>query len=94
MTAAIVDINGAGWTAITAAGESGTCWVQKNPGDGGVVINHIESVDPSSLIISQSYFMPDNKRKITDIVSDSPTDIFYARCVNEGETAKVAVDVV
>lgn len=94
MTAQAVSITGSVWTAISAAGESGTCWLQKKPDNGGVVINHIENVDPSSLDIDESYFMPDNKREITDIVADGPTDIFYAMCINGDETAIIVVDLI
>lgn len=80
------------WTAITSAGEGGTCWLQKAPGQGQVVINHGSS-GSGSLTVDDSYFMPDDKNVITDITPDDVTDIFYARCTVTGETANIVVDV-
>ena len=85
-------VNDTSWTAITAAGESGTCWLQQKPEEGRVVIHHSDS-GTGSLDIEDGYFLPDNKSETVTIVADNPSDIYYARCVDADESAKVCADV-
>lgn len=85
-------IGGDSWTPISLANQSGTCWVQKNPGKGQVIISHSDSGE-GILDVDVSYFMPSNKRKIVDISADNINDVFYARCSVAGESAIIDVDV-
>lgn len=86
-------VNDTAWTAITAAGESGTCWLQQKPEEGRCVIHHSDS-GTGSLDIEDGYFLPDNKSEIVSIVADNVSDIFYARCSDADETATVVTDVI
>lgn len=86
-------IDGDTWTAITSAGESGQCWIQKNPDIGQVVINHSTS-GSGSLDVNDSYFMPDNKSELVPIPADDNSDIFYARCLRSGQEATIISDVI
>lgn len=81
------------WTAISNAGESGTCWLQQKPEEGRCVVHHSES-GSGSLDVDDAYFLPDNKSEIVQLVADSTSDIFYARCADAGETAIVITDLI
>ena len=87
-------ITGAAWVPISAAGESGTCWLQNIPDKGQVVINHSNSGVPSDSDVDESYFMVNNQNNIVEITADDAADIFYARCSVVGESAKIITDVV
>lgn len=86
-------VTDAAWVAITAAGKSGTCWLQKKPVEGRVAIHH-STTGSGSLSVNDGFFLPDNKSELTSIVADSGADIYYARCSDAGETATVITDVI
>lgn len=81
------------WTAITSAGQSGTCWVTKIPTDGRVLIDH-STTGTGALSVTKSYSLPENKEVITPINADDVSDIYYAICSKAGETASLTVDVI
>lgn len=81
------------WTAITSAGESGTCWMKKFTEYGPMAIDHSDS-GTGSLDLEKSYYPKDSKTNIIDLTADSAGDIFYAKCLHAGATAEIVVDVV
>ena len=62
MAIAVHNITGDSWTPITAAGLSGTCWLQEIPGKGQVVINHSDTL--TEFEIDESYFLLNAKRRL------------------------------
>lgn len=90
-------ISDSAWTAITAAGESGTCWVDED-GDGGGepdvrIIHTTGTPDASHVTVGKRLYIPKNNTDIMLISADNSSDRFYARCVKTGTTAKVSVDI-
>ena len=90
-------ISDSAWTAITAAGESGTCWMDED-GDGGGepdvrIIHTTGTPDSSQTTFGKRLYIPKNNTDIMLISADNSSDIFYARCVKTGATAKVSVDI-
>lgn len=85
---------GGPWTAITAAGQSGTVWMGQNPSSGRVVIAHSDG-GIGTLDKDISYQIPNiNNDESTDIVpisADNASDVFYA--FSTLEVAKLNVDV-
>ena len=81
------------WTAFTDAGESGTCWLQKKPSRGHVVISHSDS-GTGALNDNISYPAVELAPKITGIPADNAGDIYYAKCRETGEEAVIISDVV
>jgi len=87
-------INSSDWEPITEVGESGTCWVQRKPLRGQLVLSHTDTGDTNDLEEDESYSMSGEKRDIIiDITADSEDDIFYAKCVEAGATAVIISDV-
>jgi len=86
------------WTAITVAGESGSAWLdEENDGAGGqanVRVYHSSVVpgDPELTMGKRIYRSAGNADVIL-LGADNATDIFYARCINSGDTAIITVDV-
>jgi hypothetical protein len=90
-------ITSSAWTAITEAGESGTCWLDED-GDGGGepdvrVIHSTGTPDASQVTTGKRLYIPKNNTDIMIISADSVADVFYARCFKTGTTAKVSVDI-
>lgn len=81
------------WTAVTSAGESGSIWVHLEPGRGFILLDHSDS-GAGTLDNEKSYFLPKNRKHITEISADNASDIYYAKCAVSGETATLVVDVV
>lgn len=81
------------WTAITGAGESGTCWLRKFPENGTIAIDHSEA-GTGALDEEKSYYPKRSKTDIIDLSADSASDIFYAKCLDSGETAEIVSDVI
>ena len=86
---------GSTWTAITTAGQSGTCWLgESKTSRGGVVLFHSTTGVPPDAKLEDGYKMPNDRNNIVPITADSGTDVFYARCQNPDESATLIVDVV
>ena len=88
------------WQAITSAGESGSVWVVETrdglKGKGDVLIYHSDSGMPTGdqkIMQSKRLYRTDSNKPML-ISADNGSDIFYARCMTEGSTVKINVDVV
>lgn len=88
------DVVGSAWTAITSAGQSGTCWLKPDATRGVIALFHSDSGVPSDDDLDSAYQMLDNKHNIVSIVADNASDVFYARCTNDEDTEPLIVDVV
>ena len=92
-------VTSAAWVAITVAGKSGTAWLdEENDGAAGAVdvrIYHSNSGVPADAKITEAkrIYKPNGNTDVMIIGSDDALDIFYARCVNFGDTAIVSADV-
>lgn len=86
-------ISGTGWTAVSSAGESGTCWLRVKPGRGSVILNHSDS-GTSGFGVLNSYYMSGDRSTVVDLVADSASDVFYGKCTNSNGTAIVVTDMV
>lgn len=92
-------ITATAWTAISAAGESGTAWLdEENDGAAGQVdvrIYHTNGGVPADAKITEAkrIYKPSGNDDVMILGADNATDIFYARCVNDGDTAIVSADV-
>ena len=85
------------WQAISAAGESGTCWLKTGVlnGGNGVVVDHSDSgVGSLNENKAREVFKPIGNHDSLILSADSAGDIFYAKCVDDGATAELAVDVI
>ena len=92
------DITATAWTAITSAGESGSAWLdEENDGAGGQVdvrIYHASSLPVDTKITeAKRIYKSSGNDDVMILGSDNALDIFYARCVNVGDTAIITVDV-
>lgn len=87
-------INSTTWTAITAAGQQGTCWIYANKkGTGGLLINHSDSGKPKKNIGFRLY-KPNDNTNICVLGPDNDNDRYYAKCKNSRESVIICVDVV
>jgi len=90
-------INATTWTAISTVGQNGSCWIDEDANDqagkADCRISHSESGDPS-LATSKRVFTPIGNTDVLPFTADSATDIYYARCINEGDSVTLFVDVV
>jgi hypothetical protein len=90
-------INATTWTAITTAGQSGTCWLNEdNDGAGGAAdcrISHSDSGAPS-LDTSKRVYKPQGNTDVLPFSVDNVSDIYYARCKNAGDSVVLFVDAV
>ena len=91
MTAVSIPINSTSWTQITSAGQSAICWVIKNPDYDRILVDH-SSTGIGTLSASKAYSLSRNKEVIRALNVDGSSDIFYARCNREGQTAVVVID--
>ena len=87
-------INSKRWTAISTAGQSGTCWIERNiRGNGTILISHYSAGLPR-----KSYGFPLNSPAdnidICIISADDQSDVFYARVTNSRNIIDILVDVV
>ena len=93
-------ITGNSWTPITAAGQSGTCWLDEQDdgaaGQADVRIWHATTPPSgeSKLTESKRVYKPRGNDDIMLITSDSIDDIFYARCSRTEDTATLSADVI
>ncbi|KKN63340.1 hypothetical protein LCGC14_0502880 [marine sediment metagenome] len=88
-------INRTTWTAITTAGQQGTCWMYENiKGEGGVFISHSNTGSLPRIRIGFRVWKPNDNTNICLLGPDDLNDIFYARCLNASEEVKLCVDVI
>ena len=87
------------WTAITAAGEEGSCWLKESGiGVEGAVdarLYHSTTGTPAADKVTEGkrIYRPRGNNDICNFTVDSANDIYYARCVNTGDQAILIVDV-
>lgn len=83
------------WTAITIAGESGTCWIGKKPSKGLIVIAHTDAGVTTGLDQSRAFPVPEEVKpsNVINLVADNASDIFYAKPTNALD-GSLLVDVV
>jgi len=85
-------INSRSWTAITSAGQSGICWIEKNiRGNGLININHSDSGNTNNAGFRLKKPLANND--ICIISPDNDNDIYYARVLNSKNIVKIVVDV-
>ena len=88
------------WTAITSAGESGSCWLDEEGngrrGKGSVRIYHSASGVPTAAKLTEGkkVYQPSGNNDVCIISADSVDDIYYARCKNVGDQVVITVDVI
>ena len=87
------------FTAISAAGESGTCWLDEdNDGAGGTVdvrIVHAASLPAQAEATEgKRVYKPRGNFDVVVITADDVSDIYYAICKDSGSTAIMSVDVI
>lgn len=92
-------INATDWTAISAAGESGSCWLDEDDdGAGGqldVRIYHAAAKPAVNLATEGKRCWKSNGNDDVMLISaDNASDIYWAICINAGATAIVSADVV
>ena len=88
-------IKSTSWTAITTAGQQGTCWVNENvKGNGGVFIAHSNTGNPPRIRTGFRVYKPNDNTNVCVLGPDDANDVYYARCLNEGEYVKLCVDVI
>ena len=91
-------LSDAAWTAVTTAGQSGTCWLdEQNAGAVGsmdVRLFHSSIGAPSysDLTLGKRVYRPSGNGDVLSFDADSIQDIYYARCVSG--TATISVDAV
>jgi hypothetical protein len=89
------EINSEDWTAITAVGESGTCWLASNPESGICRLYHSATGAPDADDIPYGYpvYVPRGQNQKEIISADTGSDIFYAIVDGTG-TATIVTDVI
>jgi len=88
------------WTQITLASQYGSCWMSRetanNKGKADVRIVHTDSgSDPADaeLLKGKKLFIPNSNNDTCSIAADNSNDVFFAKCVNDGDQAVILVDV-
>lgn len=93
-------ITGSAWTAITTAGQSGSCWLDAEDdgakGQVDVRLFHSDAGEPAAAKVTEGYPVrrPVGNRDQVSITADNVSDIFYARCFSADAEAILTVDVV
>ena len=93
-------ITASAWTAISTAGQSGSCWLDEdNDGAGGAVdvrIYHSAAGIPAAVKVTEGKRLhkPAGNDDIMLITADSESDIYYAKCANADDTAILSADMV
>lgn len=94
------NITGTAWLAVTAAGKSGSCWLDEDDdGVGGVVdvrIYHSDAGEPAADKTTEGkrIYKPAANNDVCIISADNASDIYYAKCRNANDTAILTVDIV
>ena len=87
-------INSTSWTAITSAGQQGSCWIQINvKGSGGGLITHSDTGRAPTGRSGFKLYKPGSNDNVCILGPDNVNDIFYARCIRRGNNLKLLVDV-
>lgn len=83
-----ISITNTAWAVITAAGQSGTVWLQNKPALGRIVIAHSDTGSSSGLTIQDAFPLPNklNPPNILKITADNVNDIYYARATRGSGT--------
>ena len=94
-----IDINSTVWTAITTAGQNGSCWLDEDNDDAAGTVDcrivHSDSGIPAEgATIGKRVYIPSGNDDVLVLSANNGSDIFYARCMNEGDTAKISIDAV
>jgi hypothetical protein len=85
------------WTAISTAGQSGSCWLDED-GDGStgsmnVRVTHAASLPATSEFTkAKRVYKPSGNADVLILTADGTTDIFYAMC--KDGTAIISADMV
>lgn len=93
-----VVLNSTNWTAITTAGQSGSCWLDEDDvsasGSMDVRIIHSASGVPAVLdfVKGKRVYKPIKNTDILVFTADTTGDIYYAKCRNG--TATITVDAI
>lgn len=90
------------WQAISAAGESGSCWMvegkdldgRKDQADVFIYHSTTPPTGDNKLTESKRLFTPNNNTDVMIIPADNALDIYYARCLTTGSEALINVDLV
>ncbi len=94
MATSAITIDGINWTAITAAGDSGSCWLN-NVSDKPIFVDHSKTalgVD-CDLIKSRRVYFADNNTQHLSITADDTGDVWYAKCPVPTDISVLVVDV-
>jgi hypothetical protein len=88
-------------TVISAAGESGICWMKEdqsdNVGQAEVYVYHTGGGAPSAATVygnGKRLYKPLSNNDTLTISADDGSDIYYACCKNAGDQADIIVDVI
>lgn len=89
------DIDGETWTAITAAGEKGICWL-KTPATKGTCRIYHGVTDYTDIDVTDGYpiYTLGGTNKHVLISADDSNDVFYAKVDDAEGTAVLLVDVI
>lgn len=94
-------ITNSAWTAITTAGQEGSCWLSEDEdgqsavGKGDIRIFNTAGVPTDAdLLLGKRVYKPSGNTDVLTISADSGSDVFYARAKNSGDEAVLLVDVV
>ena len=88
------------WVAISAAGQGGSCWLDEdNDGAGGRVevrLYHSDAGVPALAKATEGkqVYKPMGNKDTLPFTADNASDVYYAICVNPGDTAIISSDVV
>jgi len=90
-------ISSTGWTAITTAGDSGSCWLDEQndgaAGDVDVRIWHGSVPGDAEITKGKRVYRSNANNDIMTITADDASDVYYAICATAGSTATISVDV-
>lgn len=89
------DITSTAWTAITTAGQSVIAWLDED-GDGAggrvdVRIVAATTTPTDAPTIAKRLYTPNSNEGTLQLTAETQSTVFYARCRNTGDTAKVSV---
>jgi hypothetical protein len=93
-------ITGASWTAITAAGEDGTCWLDDdntgsvNKADCRIYHSASGAPNVTKLLEAKKVYKSNSNSDVMSLGADSENDIYYARCKNTADEVALLVDAI
>jgi len=92
MATKTVEINSSTWTAITTAGQSGTCWLDTNVTGGGCVLINHSTVSGTSCECTKAYPLYREYGAIFSFTADTIYDVYYAKCNGLDASVILTVD--